>query len=161
MRQLALSPSPRALVQALATIFLLSACSGPRPCLEGCEEDRPFWEACMDSTGALCDGAISADCVDDPATYADCLASGFEGEACNTNTLLEEGVFHFCEDADDAVESCQGEVTHEFSELSAEERGEAREECEQASADTGLAAAMADADCEAFCAVLLGDSTAR
>ncbi len=134
------------------SLLLTLACNGAAPCLDACEEDHNFWDACMDEDGLLCDRSIAVDCVDDYVAYQACKDSEFEGDECDGDVLLAEGVVHYCTDADDAVASCKYEVRELFATIDGEDKEEERTEC-QAEPDDAFSEAFADADCQTFCAL--------
>lgn len=129
-------------------LTLLAACIGPKPCLDACEEEKPFWEECMADDGTLCEGQLTRDCVDDPVTYQACL----ESDECDYGALFEDGVVHLCESPEDVIESCTTMFESRYQSESKAEWADTRSQC-TGFQETEISAAMDALDCEAFCSV--------
>lgn len=134
------------------TSLLLTAC-GLQPCLDQCEADGEFFTTCMDDQGRLCDGLVSVDCVDDYEAYLAALALEAQCPECEYLLPVETGAAHYCTSSSDVVSSCKYVHRQEAADLDAAGRDALAEECEAEPA-TDFAQAMADQDCEAFCALL-------
>ena len=136
----------------LSIALLLGGYSAARPCLDACEENRGFWETCMAEDGTLCDGTVTADCVDDPERYAACAEQDFDGDGCDYDTLVEEGVLHTCTSPSDAVSSCEDVVRERFRSYDDDEKTNEAEECAAGPEEDDLIGnAIANEDCSALC----------
>jgi len=140
---------------ALTIIFALGACNGAAPCLDACEDDRDFWEACMDQEGQLCNGSVSLACVEDEEAYVACEQTGFEGEACVWEAMEVDGVVFYCSDPGEAVRSCKAVAREHFRVLDERQKEATVDACTNDWDPDGQEQAMLEHDCEYFCATLL------
>lgn len=134
----------------LIPLLLLSACGPIQPCLDDCDEDHAFFEACMGADGTLCDGAVSVECNDDPVAMVDCYEAMEAGEECDWNALDEAGSVFACESPEDFRDSCIAVARERF----AREDRDGKEERSQAClepASTDFEIAVEALDCAAVC----------
>lgn len=147
---LRINPREPTVQKLTAVLFLtwMTACVGPRPCLSECKDYQEFFETCTDSDGMLCDAGLSMDCVDDPEVYEACME---DIESCDFDVLLEDGVFHICESADDVLESCKSQAWWRFNNRDEGDWDKTRDECVDPVDE--LTTAIGAADCAAVCAL--------
>ena len=134
----------------LATLMLLIACGPAQPCLDQCEDDNDFFQACMDEDGLLCDGQLAVDCADDAEAVVDCYQALEEGGDCDVEQLMADGALHYCESPQDLLTSCKAMVRERFAQEDKEEQEERRQQClGEPSSEFDLA--ISEQDCQALC----------
>jgi hypothetical protein len=145
-------------MRALIPLLLLAACGPIRPCLDACEDDNAFFEACMGADGMLCDGGIAVDCADDPAAVVDCYDAMEAGGDCDFEQLMADGALHYCESADDLLASCKAVARERMAREDREGKEERSLQCQEP-ATSEFAIALEEQDCEAICE-MFGQPTA-
>ena len=140
-------------VMLIVAYFALSlfACV-PAPCQQSCADFGAFVTACGDADGFLCNGSVTAQCVDDAPAYEECVESSFEPSECGYDSLVDAGVIHDCTSGTEARASCMRETRFHYSALeTVAERTEYADGCAEESDFTNAIAAK---DCETVCAML-------
>lgn len=134
-------------------LVFLAGCSGAQPCLDACEEDGDFWDACWD---ALVDADVAVVCYDDAEELG--AALGEAGDDPDARDAVyaewyEEGRTYDCETPDDVVADCKDRTLYEWRARDADGRDAQVAECVDESGND-FAAAMDAKDCEGFLALL-------
>jgi len=130
------------------------ACGGDNPCVEGCEEDHAFWEACYETLQQ--DYGLSADCYIDIDALVEQLAEAGddpEARAAVYAAQHDAGNAVECDDADAITDDCVDRSEAEWRLLDADAREAREEECLQPD-DTEVTRAMEEEDCDAFVTAL-------
>lgn len=134
-------------------LAFLAGCSGAQPCLDACEEDGEFWDACWD---ALTEAGVYVDCYDDPEALGEALAAaGEDADARNAvyAAWYEDGRTHACATPDDVVADCKDRTLSEYGASDADARETQLAECVDESGNA-FAEAMDAKDCDGFLALL-------
>jgi hypothetical protein len=134
----------------LPLLLMASACGPIQPCLDQCEDDNAFFEACMGDDGTLCDGGVAVDCVDDVEAMVDCYEAWADGGECDWEQLMADGAVHYCESADELLASCKAVARERMAREDQEGKQERSEQC-QAEPSSAFEIAIDEQDCAAVC----------
>ncbi len=130
-------------------LALLPGCA-PAECLEECTEWGQFVSACSAADGTLCDGTVTADCIDDPQAILACEDANWEGDECEYDALVESGVMHACTTGPEAAASCRGMTRAHYGALEGKsEQEEFAAQCFEE--DDEFEAAIRAEDCDTIC----------
>ena len=125
----------------LGLILSLLACI-PAPCRQSCADFGAFFEACADTDGLLCDGGITADCIDDSEAYEECIDSDFDADGCE----------YECESSGEAKASCLRQTRFHYGAL--ETKGQRDDYADACAEESDFTNAIAAKDCATVCEML-------
>ena len=116
---------------------------GGPPC-EDCDTLADFYEVCAEGLG----DSFNFWCSDDHEAFAELRRRAGQGLEVDFEQAREDGVFHYCESADDLRSSCPPATAASWKLLTDTEKDLEREECDQE--PTGAAEFIQNIDCQGF-----------
>ena len=138
----------------VSLLFLVGCVPAEQACVDGCESDRSFWDACYDDFRE--NNSIDVYCYSDLDALGEALAAAGLDDTARAevyNQWVSEEKYEVCADADAIVNDCVDIAKAEIAFLSSEAADEKEEECLNPE-DSDIQTAMINNDCEGFLTAL-------